>query len=160
MNAPFLFTWPVLTNQFSNLLRSNYKFSFHTRAQLSSKKLTSIRLDVHNEVRDNAVSQILWIDQGSSLSQKPVSFDSGSRYVRYFAIVISVWFHGYSKCSETNVYIMERMKCSEYRLHQKVPSGDSRVCLYWYSVTFWTATVLTFLKNGLQLFRGYFEMIL
>ena len=66
------------------------------------------------------------------------------RYVSYIIIVISVWSCGYSKCSETNVYIEEIINCT---LCQKVTSGDSRMSLL--ISHFWTATVLTFFKNGL-----------
>ena len=58
-NMPFVFTEPVLTNQISNILWSNYKFFLHIRAEAPSKKLTSIHVvDVHTEVKDSAVSRI------------------------------------------------------------------------------------------------------
>ena len=57
-NTPFVFTWPVLTNQISNLLRSNYKLSWHIRAEAPSKNLNSIHVDVHTEVTNSAVSWI------------------------------------------------------------------------------------------------------
>ena len=63
-------------NQNSNLLRLNYKFSLHIRAEVPSKKLTSIHVDVHTEVRNSAVSriceqvkEIVWARNPSHLTQ-------------------------------------------------------------------------------------------
>ena len=40
-------------------------------------------------------------------------------------IVILVWSYGYSKCSETNVYVKENMSGSE-----KVTTGDQETVAY------------------------------
>ena len=90
--------------------------------------------------------------EGSSVSQRSISFDSGImyRYMSYITIVFSVWSYVFSKCFDTNVYIKERMNCSERRLYQNVTSGESRVCLSRYSV-FGQPKSLLFFKNGLKL---------
>ena len=69
----------------------------------------------------------------------------------YITIVFSVWSYVFSKCSDTNVYIKERMNCSEKRLYQNVTSGESRVCLCRYSVFGQPKSLLFKKKNGLKL---------
>ena len=66
---PFVFTWPVFTNQISNLLRSNYKFSVHLRNKAPNKKLTCIHLEI--------VQLVGFVKRWSGVSQKSISFDSG-----------------------------------------------------------------------------------
>ena len=99
----------------SNLLRSNFKFSLHIRAESPSKKLNFIHVDVQKKGRKIAVSRIS--EQIKKVTWARNSFyltpAKCSRHVRYIIIVISVWFYGYSKYSEMNVYIEGGRNCSE-----------------------------------------------
>ena len=76
-----------------------------------STKETFIHADVHTEVRDSVVSwiyeqikKVMWSRNLFHLTQVQCS-----RYVRYIKIVISVWCYSYSKFSEANVFVKERM---------------------------------------------------
>ena len=44
--SAFVFTWPLLTNQTSNLFWSNYKFSLHMRAEAPNQKLACIHKEI------------------------------------------------------------------------------------------------------------------
>ena len=55
----------------------------------------------------------LWTNEGCSKNSFCLTHVKCSRYVSYIIIVILVWSYGYSKCSETNVYVQESMNCSE-----------------------------------------------
>ena len=89
------------------------------------------------------------------MSQRSISFDSGImyRYMSYITIAFSVMTYVFSKCTDTNVYIKERMNCSEKRLYQNVTSGESRVFLCRYSV-FGQPKSLLFLKKCLKVAQG------
>ena len=100
--TPFFFTWSVLTNQFSNLLRSNYKFSLHLRVEAPNKKIA---------YKKEIVLVVRYVKRWSGLSKKSVSFDLGitSRYVSYITTVISAWCYVSSKCSEMYLYIKNEL---------------------------------------------------
>ena len=73
-------------------------------------------------------------DKGSNVIQKSVSFDlrimQQAHQCYYNSYVDLVWSYDYSKYSETNVYMKERMNCSQEMLYQKVAIGDSCICFY------------------------------
>ena len=100
--SPFVFTWALLTNQISNLFRSNYKLSLHMRAEAPNQKLSYI----HKE----AVQLVVFVNRWRKLCEPECLFHLTQ--VQQYIVVISVWSYDYSKCSETNVYIKERMNCS------------------------------------------------
>ena len=66
----------ILTNQISNFVWSNYKFSLYLRAE-APNKLTCIQVEICSLALGRAVKLNLWREEGSSESQKSVLFDSG-----------------------------------------------------------------------------------
>ena len=66
-------TWSVLTDQISIVGRLNYKFSMHL-TDGTPNKLICIQVEIVLSLR-HAVKLNLWKDEGSSESQKSVSFD-------------------------------------------------------------------------------------
>ena len=125
----FHLTWFDQSN--FNFLRSNYKFALNIHAEVPNKKLTCI----HKET----VQSVVFLNKRREQCQAESSFHLAkvkcSTYFSYIIIVILVWSFGYSKCSETNVYVKEeRMNCNEQRLYQEFTSGDSHICLYRYSI--------------------------
>lgn len=68
-------------------------------------------------------------------------------------IVTSVWSCAYSKCSETNVHIKERMNCSEYSGCIKKSLMDTAACLF-SDIRFSDShRPYFFIKNGLALLK-------
>ena len=123
----------------TNLIHSHPSFSRHLycpikfqifcdRTIISPYIYTPKHQTILYSQRDVAVSRICEQVEEVVWARKFVSFDSGIKYI----MVISVWSYGCSKCSDTNVYVKQRMNCSGF--YQKVNSGDSRICLYWYPI--------------------------
>ena len=106
-----VFTWPVLSNQNWNLLRSNYNFSQHIRAEAPNKKLTCIHIEtayliggvVKSNLWTEQMKEIVWARNPFHLTQVQCS-----RHISFILIVIKIWSYGYSKCSDTNVDIKEK----------------------------------------------------
>ena len=73
---PHVSTWSVLTNQVSNLVRWNYKFSLNLRAEEPNKPTFLHKKEIVWSL-GRAVKLNLWTCKGSNESQKSVSFHLG-----------------------------------------------------------------------------------
>ena len=71
-------------------------------------------------------------------------------YVSYTITVISAWCYGYSKCSEINLYIKERMNCSEQRLSKRYQVET--VTYVFTDIPFFDSHSPYFFKKWLKLF--------
>ena len=139
-------TWPVLTNQVSDFVRSNYKFSLHIRAEAPNKKLIYIQPEITQLARDVLKSN-LWRDGGVVWTRIPFHLTHllCSWYVSYIIIVIAAWY-GYSKYFKTNV-----CKMKEWTVLSRGFIKNSLI-----ETVAYVFTDIPFLDSHSLLFNGYY----
>ena len=116
------------------------------------KKLTSIHGDVHTEVRNIAFSRVSEQIKEVVWARNPFHFIC-SRYVRYIIIVTSVWFYGYSKCSETSMYIRKEWAVMSRGSIKMILVETVAYVFTGIPLLFGQYSPYFFLKNGLQLLK-------
>ena len=114
------------------------KFQIFCNRTINSRYIHALRhqtkTSLHSQ-RDIAVSRICEQMEEVAWARKLVSFEWGIIVCNsYFSLVLRLLLLVMVWCSDTNMYIKERMNCRGYRFYQKVTSGDSRIGLYWYPV--------------------------